>query len=1111
MPTHDIIDNRHEKLVDHIQAILPTVDVARLAVGYLFLSGLEALGGGLTGLKQLRLLIGNTSNRETIELLAEGRRRLELVEERLEQLRYAKKADLRRRVEATAENLRESIELMDQTDDAESLARSLLQMMAEQRLKVKVYTKGRLHAKAYIFDYAQPNPGNSGIAIVGSSNLTLAGVRDNTELNVLVHDNASPLHPDSGNHAALVRWFDELWNDAQDFSEHLMNELNNSWAGKLVTPYDIYMKTLQTLVRDRLEGGEEREILWDDDITRALADFQKVAVRQAIQMIRDNGGCFVADVVGLGKSYIGAAIVKHFERLERTRALIICPKPLEDMWVRYNELYELNAQVLPMSMLQSAEDRGANLLADPRYRDRDFVLVDESHNFRHHASQRYEELQRFVATGKRVCLLTATPRNSRASDVYNQIKLFHPEDITPLPIDPPDLRQYFAMIDRGERRLQDLLVHILIRRTRRHVLRWYGYAEDTGKPLRELTDDECRPYLSGDRRAYVMVAGRHQFFPRRELEALRYSIEDTYAGLYGTLRDYLGRPLAGGATPEPHSSLTYARYGLWHYVKAAKRTAKPYNELHRAGINLRGLIRTSLFKRFESSVEAFRQTIRRMIRTHEMFLRALEQGFVPAGEDAEELLGKAGRWDEEELIDALAKVSGRYDITDFDAERLKEHIAVDLELLRRMLEIVAPITPEKDAKLQVLRQRLQQPPIAGHKCLIFTQYADTAEYLFENLNPGRQHPDIDVIAGTEKSKARTAWRFSPQANKAFSADRPRDEIRLLIATDVMSEGLNLQDCNVALNYDLHWNPVRLIQRFGRMDRIGSEHDTIYGLNFLPETALEQELHIQHVLAQRIREIHETIGEDAAILDKSEQINEKAMYAIYAECDASSLDEKEDEFMDLNEAEEFLRNMARDNPHEFERICSLRDGIRSGKTDATANLYVFCQAGRYNQLFLVSRDGQIITRDLPRVLEAIAATPETAALDSLPEDYNRRVMRVKGLFAEEVQHLEAAREHTIKLRPAQRYVLRELRLLFAQTDDEEQRARINEMERAFRLTPTTAVARELNALRRNGIVGEKLLRALIEVYHQHHLRERLDQPDSGSERAIIPRIICSEIL
>lgn len=1110
--SHDIIDNRRQTLVDHIITLLPDASVARFAVGYLFLSGLEALGTQLSGLTELRLLIGNTSNRETIELLAEGRRRLELVQERLEQTRYAKRSELRRRADETASNLRETIEVMDQTDDAEALAKTLLDMLEQGRIKVRVYTRGRMHAKAYIFDWTQPNPGNRGIAVVGSSNLSLAGIRDNTELNVLVHDNSNPLDAASGNHAALVAWFEELWNEAQDFDAQFMEELKQSWAVQLATPYDIYMKTLYTLVADRLDGGEDAEILWDDAITRNLADFQKVAVRQSIQMMRDNGGCFVADVVGLGKSYIGAAIVKHFERTEHARPLIICPKPLEDMWVRYNETYQLNAQVLPMSRLQADPERGVNLLEDVRYRDRDLVLVDESHNFRHHSSQRYEELQRFLSTGRKVCLLTATPRNSRALDIYHQIKLFHPEEKTYLPVDPPDLKEYFKLVDKNERQVEELLRHVLIRRTRRHILRWYGYAENTHQPLRELDDQQCTPYLDGSKRAYVMVGGRHQFFPKRELETLRYSIEATYQGLYQTLRGYLGRPRGDRSTGKPGQELTYARYGLWRYVHEDKRNKKPYTDLQRAGVNLRGLIRTSLFKRFESSVDAFRLSLERMRRTHEMFLKALEKGFVPAGEDAETLLGRAGQMEEDDLINALEQATGQYALRDFDADKLTEHIKADIKLLKLMHSLVAPITPKIDDKLQTFLKRLKSAPIKKNKCLVFTQYADTAKYIFDNLNPDALQNDIEIIFGTDKSKSRVVGRFSPRSNPELAPSRAEDEIRILVATDVLAEGLNLQDCNVVINYDLHWNPVRLIQRFGRIDRIGSEHSNIYGLNFLPETGIDANLGLTAVLANRIAEIHESIGEDAAILDKSEHINENAMYAIYESGNAGAAEESEAEFMDLNEAEEFFRRLSKDAPEEYERICNLRDGIRSAYATTSEGFYVFCKAGRYHQLFHLDQKGSILSRDVSRVLNVIRATPEASTHSPLPGEYNRRIMNVLKTFAREVKHRESQRDHSISLRLCQRYVLRELRTLFERTDDENKKAQIAELERAFRLAPTAAVTKELNILRRNGVVGTALLESLTNIYHQHRLRDRLDQVDaSGLPASEIPHIVCSEWL
>ena len=166
------------------------------------------------------------------------------------------------------------------------------------------------------------------------------------------------------------------------------------------------------------------------------------------------------------------------------------------------------------------------------------MLVDESHNLRHPDTQRYKVVQTFLSTGRRCCFLTATPRNKSAWDVYHQIKLFHQDDRTDLPVDPPNLKEYFKLIDKGERKLPDLLANILVRRTRQHILRWYGFDAETHEPV---DPNRFQDYLQGTRKAYVLVGGKHQFFPKRELETIEYSIEDTYQGLYRELRGYLGK------------------------------------------------------------------------------------------------------------------------------------------------------------------------------------------------------------------------------------------------------------------------------------------------------------------------------------------------------------------------------------------------------------------------------------------------------------------------------------------------------------------------------------------------------------------------------------------
>lgn len=1099
MPTNDIIDNRHEKLVDHINRILSSAESAKFAVGYFFLSGLTSIAKQLKDVKELRLLIGNTTNRETLEQIAEGYKRLDLVSDAAEGQAYPKKGDIKHAIEKTAQNLKETVEVMDPTDEGEELIRTLSQMIEEKRVKVRVYTKGRLHAKAYIFDYKTDGRYEKGIAIVGSSNLSLAGVTHNTELNVVVQGN--------DNHVALTAWFDEIWDEAQEFDETLMEEIKQSWAMARSTPYDIYMKTLYTLVKDRLDESEGQETLWDDEITAKLADFQKVAVRQAVQIIKDFGGGFVSDVVGLGKSFIGTAIIKHFGRTEHARPLIICPPPLIDMWERYNEVYELNARVLSMGFLREGEDGAFNILLDDiRFKDRDFILVDESHHLRSPNTQRYKILQNFLSTGRRCVFLTATPRNKSAMDIYHQIKLFHQEDKTDLPIDPPDLKQYFKAVERGQKNLKDLLIHILIRRTRNHVLRWYGFDSQTNLPVNPA---HFQDYLEGKKKAYVVVGGRHQFFPKRELETIEYSIEATYQGLYKQIRGFLGRSRGKQPSKTKENELTYARYGLWHYVKAHKQQVSPYTDLHRAGANLRGLVRVLLFKRFESSVHAFRETLKRLVRIHEMFLASLREGFVPAGEEAQSLLYESDHLEEIELISELRKVSGRYPIADFSVDQLKDHIENDIRILNQLISLIEPITPEQDTKLQTLITWLAKKPLSTGKKIIFTQYADTAKYLFENLNPAGEFNDIDVIYSGDKSKTRMVGRFAPKANPEYYRPAGESELNVLIATDVLAEGLNLQDCDKVVNYDLHWNPVRLIQRFGRIDRIGSDHDVVYGFNFLPEMELERHLGLRQILANRIQEIHDTIGEDAAILDKSEHLNEEAMYSIYDKKGQLSLfEEKEEDLIDLSEAEEILRQMRQENPKEFERILNLRDGIRSGRSSEVKGTFIYCKSGRYQKLYFINPKGEIVSEDIFQNLNLLKCAPDLKG-ESLPAGYNQILMKILRKFKDEVQQRKTEKDHTLALTHGQRYILRELRSLFGVIQDEDIRNHIILLEKAFRGALTGSIKKELNLIRRNGVMGESLLKTLKTIYDQHNMRNWLDRLDLGTIEIEIPRVICSE--
>lgn len=1088
---NDIIDNRNEKLVDNVNLILDSTDRARFAVGYFFLSGFTSIAKELQNLTELRLLIGNTSTRETIEQLAEGYKELSAIENATEDITYSRRTVRRTRSDETAENLRGCLELMPQTDESEQLIKTLVEMITSKKLKVRIYTKGRLHAKAYIFDYKQNGRYETGISIVGSSNLTLAGLSRNTELNVVVHGDT--------NQEQLRNWFDELWEESEDFDQSLMEEMQTSWALAPVRPYDIYMKTLYELVKERLERDEDR-LSPTAALIEQLADFQQVAVWQAIKIINKHGGAFISDVVGLGKSYIGSAIVKYFEQVENARPLIFCPPALIPMWERYNEVHHLNAQVVSSGILSSDEANARNLLFE-RYENRDFVLIDESHNFRNPGTQRYRILQEFLTHGdKKSCFLTATPRNKSAWDIYHQFKLFHPDDATNLPLEPAHLREYFRYIENGTRDLRVLLQHILIRRTRNHILRWYGYDAETDEPI---NPDEFGDYLNHQRRAYVRIGDTRQFFPQRILKTVEYSIEETYKGLYQQIRESLG-------TSKTHTAvqLTYARYGLWHYVKKGKQEAAPYRDLQSAGKNLRGLIRVLLFKRFESSVYAFKQTISRLLNVHTIFLNALDNGIVAAGEEAQQILYDASNTDEtdidsgeRDILDELRNLSDSYDIKDFNVKTLRKDIRHDLEVLTQILEPVQKITTAEDAKLQTLKNLLDTVPLCDGKRLIFTRYIDTADYLYKNLKT----EDTEVIYSSNKNKQKIVARFAPNANPEHRQNSDENELNTLIATDVLAEGLNLQDCGMLINYDLHWNPVRLIQRFGRIDRIGSEFEKIHGFNFLPELGIERNLGLQETLRNRIQEIHDTIGEDAAILDNTEQLNEEAMYAIYEQDDAqlNLFEDSQEAGMSFIEAEEILRQIKRQDPEEYERIENLRDGIRTGIPSDATGTYIFCRLGSYQQPCLFDENGQLVTMDPAVILQRLQCEPELEA-KLVPPEHNARVAKHQKDFV--AQNRNRTLFSVRQLTPAQRYILKELRLLNSPSKDA---TVINRLDQAFRLPLTEVIKRDINRLHGKKIVGDELLTELTILYHRHNMVDlEKHQPQSDEQAESYAKVICS---
>lgn len=1139
---------------------------ADIAVGYLFLSGIHAVAPQLERQEKIRLLVGRT-DRPTLDAVAAGLQQAEALRGQAEPLvRRSQREELAR---TAANQIGEGVARLPQDNSSETDVRCLRDMIADGRLEIKTYPKGTLHAKAYLCWYGEHSP-EPGAAIVGSSNFTLAGFTGNTELNVRITGDAEM--------AALAAWFDALWRDAVDITDDVLVELKRSWPIAQTPPYHVYLKALYELYRDEL--GMPR--LEPTRSGAELASFQQDAVRHALGMIERHGGCFIGDVVGLGKSYIGAEIVRQLQYAEPagSHPLIICPAGLIPLWERMSEMFGLGAKVISMSAIRppaglvfdeeadtyvegEGEGPGIDLLQE--YPDRGVVLVDEVHNFRNAGTRRYEALFQYLWNGDhKVVMLSATPQNLGPRDIYNQLRLFLDEVDHGLALEPVRLEDFFRNVqrwyeyevvlsgwqleygrweeDRRQGRIKatvappvrppapevpraditDVLLPVFIRRRRKDIKELYG--ED------------------------ATLHGKRVTFPAPSLDNLSYRLDKVYdtAFRFDELADLLARH-------------TGARYRAADYLTDAARQKPDYRDLIRARSRVASLTQFLLVKRLESSVAAFRSTLEVLTRSNRNFRQALDQGFVPVGGTATAMLSGYS-FDPDQLLARLEREQARrrargesrdtlaHPTHDFDVARWVTDLDADYAVIEGLLERIRPITPDQDDKLQSLKTFLARPEVAAGKIIVFSEAEATIDYLYEQLNPDGKDPSIARISGSSHKQIQdVVKRFSPGSNLRPKERMPGPSIRVLLATDVVSEGQNLQDCNRVLNYDLHWNPVRLIQRFGRVDRIGSRHDRIYLHNTWPDTAVDAQLSLTDRLLHRIQAFHDMIGLDNPLLSDAERMNASAMFAIY---EGKRLPDEEGDDLDVVSAHQrginLLQQLERNNPDLWQLVTHLPDGIRSALTPPEralgADIVHFAaavneaavqipldgpmpsvqlplDAPRTDEtLVLLECDGSrlayAVGGDGPRlVTTAQLITAMTCTADTptprLPADTNQRVMAA----------YEAARAHLAsrlgrEARPRSntqlhRYLARQLRILREQhRADPAELQRLEVLQRVFLDVVPPVVTDALDEARKLHLDGDSLVKRMEALRERYRLNPADEEEGTRGEVKVL-RIVCSD--
>jgi superfamily II DNA or RNA helicase len=915
-----------------------------------------------------------------------------------------------------AQEFRDQLTAGIPTNEDEDALRHLASQIEAKKVVVKLFLRHPLHAKLYLlFRQDRINPK---IGYLGSSNLTLGGLSKQGELNVdvLDHDACDK----------LAKWFEDRWNDrfCLDISKDLVEIINESWARpKPIPPYHIYIKTAYHLSQEARAGLTEFRV--PSDFGNKLLDFQKAAVKIAAHHLNKRGGVVIGDVVGLGKSLMATALARIFEDDHGLETLIICPKNLVPMWEDYRQQYRLRAKVLSITRVQHEL---------PNLRRFRLVVIDESHNLRNREGRRYRAIAEYIeANDSRVILLSATPYNKTYLDLSNQLRLFigEAEDIGIRPErllrelgETEFIRRYqcpvrsLAAFEKSEHAddWRDLMRLYLVRRTRSFIQDNYA----------KLDPVQNRKYLEFE-------DGSRSYFPERVPKTVKFNIdpkdpEDQYARLFAD--DVVRRV----------NDLTLPRYGLGNYAKPSPHKpptteeARVLADLSRAGTRLKGFCRTNLFKRLESSGHSFILSVERHILRNYIFLHAMENGLLlPIGtqdmglldtwaNDKDSDLWEAAEDDNNVTPEELNRPT-RGTLTEKEARRraaevykvytsqfrrrfkwlrpelfdnaLAEDLRRDAKALMEVLDRAGTWDPERDAKLQALVALLTKQH-TREKVLVFSEFADTVEYLEERLK-AHGVTAVAAVTGATDDPTAIAHRFSPVSNERRDRIDPADELRVVLTTDVLSEGQNLQDCCIIVNYDLPWAIIRLIQRAGRVDRISQQSDRILCYSFLPADGVERIIRLRARVRQRLQENAEVVGADEAFFEGEN--DDLPLLHLYNE-KAGILDGEEDTEVDLaSYAYQIWKNAIERDPQLKKTIPAMPNVVFSTKahrptSDRPEGALVYLRTAEGNDVLAwIDKQGNSVTESQFAILKAAECSPDTPAL---PRSEDHHELVAKGI-------------------------------------------------------------------------------------------------------------------
>lgn len=761
---------------------------------------------------------------------------------------------------------------------------AILEAMKSGKIECRVFDKNKFHAKSYIsyfrdeyrehFIQAMNVP--SGYALVGSSNFTKAGLTQNIELNVQVTSDIEQLQ----------QWFNEHWEQGQSITEAVLQVIENHC--REYSPYDVYLRSMYEFFKSHEKTVSEWEN-HDSVVYPGLSQYQRDGYNSMVEIANRYSGAFLCDGVGLGKTFVGMMLIERFVKKDRKNVVLIVPAAARiSVWENTIKKYipEILEGFYPFKIINHTDlllEKNTNLM-NQIAEQAEIVIIDEAHHFRNRSSNSYRKLFDLMVqeVHKQMFMLTATPINNSFLDLQHLIELFtHRRD------------DYFAAAPLG---IHSLTGHFkkmetkLLSITGTDVSDSIDVSDDIFRNdilVNELVVQRSRAYV---KKSLSAEDGTKVLFSVRQPPIVaNYSLRKSYGRLIDDfINSFYRKDKKTGKTLPILALAVYSPYEETYFIGDKSKIDKMVSGRQNQIVNL---IRQLLLKRFESSIAAFVETcIRIYVRLKKFMLdykeygnvRSIDRMFAKQTNVIEfvdsfitDIVMVSLEEFEDDLPEYVWNTEDNLDVSEFDIRAMLDDTILDMEVLAGFIQDIMEIDPNNDDKIRELKRILAEDPcVKGKKVIIFSEYKATAKYIYRELEKAGFTNMCEVDGQTKGNRHELIQRFAPYYNDAASSE-VENEITILIATDVLAEGLNLQDASCLINYELHWNPVRLMQRIGRIDRrrdaniearlladhpdLTADRSNAYYWNFLPPQELEHLLSLYRTVSQKTLRISKTFG------------------------------------------------------------------------------------------------------------------------------------------------------------------------------------------------------------------------------------------------------------